>query len=325
MKKIGFAVLLVVIFIPALIHTAYAQTSQEKSYIGVITRDITEDLVKSFNLKTNKGVVVARVVEGSPADKAGIKKGDVITIFDGREIQNKHELALIIAATPIDKEVPVRLFMGEREATLTVKVGRVAQVTSLTRAEASPERIPQSVLLQGALNDAIQMGQTDNVRAMIDKGAKVNWRDSNGFTSLIIAARYTNNVDVVKFLIEKGADVNADDKNGQTAVMQAASYGHADVVRVLAEKGADLNMKDSIVGFTALMHAFSDRPHANAVRVLIEKGADINARDKNGQTVLGKALFMMAGGKDYNGYTPQQEKEIAEIVHILQKAGAREK
>jgi hypothetical protein len=200
-----------------------------------------------------------------------------------------------------------------------------AQSFNFYSPEAQTSPGPVTPPLQDALNSAIMSGQVENVRALIGQGANVNWRDANGFTPLIIAARYTDNVDIVKVLIEKGADVNADDKSGQTAVMQAAWYGHADVVRVLAEKGADLNMKDTLVGFTALMHAFGDKPRANAVRVLIERGADINARDKNGQTVLGKALFMMAQGKSYNSYTPQQEKEIAEIVRMLQKAGARER
>jgi len=175
---------------------------------------------------------------------------------------------------------------------------------------AQPVRAGQ---LEGSLMSYVQLEEIDNVRDVIDKGANVNWRGVNGFTPLIIAARHT----------EKGADVNADDNTGQTALMQAAWFGHADVVRVLAEKGADLNAKESKGGSTALMMAFGDRPHANTVRVLIEKGADINARNKDGLTVLGNALFMAAWGKSTYGYGPEEEKEIAVIVRMLRKAGAR--
>jgi ankyrin repeat protein len=185
---------------------------------------------------------------------------------------------------------------------------------------AQPVRAGQ---LEGSLMSYVQLEEIDNVRDVIDKGANVNWRGVNGFTPLIIAARHTDNVDLVKLLIEKGADVNADDNTGQTALMQAAWFGHADVVRVLAEKGADLNAKESKGGSTALMMAFGDRPHANTVRVLIEKGADINARNKDGLTVLGNALFMAAWGKSTYGYGPEEEKEIAVIVRMLRKAGAR--
>ena len=129
MKRIGLVALMACVLIPLFIHTAYAQTSQEKSYIGVNVQNITEDLIKSFNLKTNKGVMVTEVVEGSPGDKARIKKGDVITAFDGRGFQDSRDLALIVAATPIDKEVPIRFFVGEREVIPIIKVGKIAQAT----------------------------------------------------------------------------------------------------------------------------------------------------------------------------------------------------
>jgi serine protease Do len=108
---------------PVFMCTAHAQTSPKNGYIGVNIQNITEDLVKLFNLKTDKGVVATYVFKGSPADKAGIRKGDVITAFDGREFQNSRGLASIVAATPIGKEVPVRVLVGERETTLILKVG----------------------------------------------------------------------------------------------------------------------------------------------------------------------------------------------------------
>ena len=124
MKRIRLAVLMAAVFMPVFMHTAYAQTSQEKGHIGAHLQNITEDLVKLFNLKVDKGVVVTYVFKGSPADKAGIRKGYVIAAFDGREFKNGRELASIVAATPIGKEVPVRVLVGEKERTLIVRVGK---------------------------------------------------------------------------------------------------------------------------------------------------------------------------------------------------------
>ena len=63
-----------------------------RGYIGVSIQDITDDLAQSLSLKVKKGTVVSDVVEGGPADKAGIKRGDVIIAFDNHEVKDSHEL-----------------------------------------------------------------------------------------------------------------------------------------------------------------------------------------------------------------------------------------
>jgi serine protease Do len=94
-----------------------------RGYLGVSTQNITEDLAKSLNLKTDKGAVVTEMAQGSPADKAGVMTGDTITAFNGKEIKDSHELASTVAATSIDKEVPLRVVRDGKEMTLRVTVG----------------------------------------------------------------------------------------------------------------------------------------------------------------------------------------------------------
>jgi len=96
-----------------------------RGYIGVNIQDITDDLAKSLNLKTKKGALVADVVEGGPAEKAGVKRGDVITGFNHHEIADSHELASTVAATPVDGEVPLRVIRDGKEMTLNVKVAKL--------------------------------------------------------------------------------------------------------------------------------------------------------------------------------------------------------
>jgi len=175
--------------------------------------------------------------------------------------------------------------------------------------------------LDERLMNAADFGQVEVVRDLIEKGANVNWKKQAGETALMKAA-HGGHADVVRILIEKGADVNADDMSGETALLAAALYGHTDVVRMLIEKGADVNAKDN-TGGTALMRACGEHPHPDIVRMLIEKGANVNVKDSGGRTALDQALFMRGVGKEDFGYGPQQEKEIGEIVRMLQKAGAR--
>ena len=119
-QGIGFAI--PVSTAKALLPELSTKGSVTRGYLGVNIQNITEDLVKSLSLKSDKGALVSEVAEGSPADKAGVKRGDVILAFNGKEIKDSHELASTVAATPIDKEVPLRIVRDGRETTLRVKV-----------------------------------------------------------------------------------------------------------------------------------------------------------------------------------------------------------
>jgi serine protease Do len=96
-----------------------------RGYLGVNIQNVTDDLAGSLNLKGTKGVIVSDVVEGSPAAGAGVKRGDVITAFAGKEIKDTHELSVLVAATPVDREVPLRINRDGKDMTLQVKVGKL--------------------------------------------------------------------------------------------------------------------------------------------------------------------------------------------------------
>ena len=71
----------------------------ERGLLGVMIQDLTPDLAKAFKLDRTTGALVGDVSPGSPADKAGLKSGDVITQFDGQAIQDASQLKLRVAET----------------------------------------------------------------------------------------------------------------------------------------------------------------------------------------------------------------------------------
>ena len=98
-----------------------------RGWLGVMIQDITPELAKSFGLKDAKGVLVSDVVKDSPAEKAGLKQGDVIVGFDAKEIENAHKLSQIVAATAPNTTVKVDVLRNGKAQTLSAKIGTMAE------------------------------------------------------------------------------------------------------------------------------------------------------------------------------------------------------
>jgi len=98
-----------------------------RGWLGVMIQKITPELKEKLELKDEKGALVADVTPGGPADKAGIKRGDVIVSFDGKEIREMNALPYIVASTPVGKTVTVVLVREGREMQIKVKIGELKE------------------------------------------------------------------------------------------------------------------------------------------------------------------------------------------------------
>jgi serine protease Do len=96
-----------------------------RGWLGVTVQPITEDLARSFGLEKAQGSLVGDVSAGGPADKAGIKRGDVIVSFDGKKIPDSSALPAIVAATPVGKTVQVEILRDGAMKTVNVAVGKL--------------------------------------------------------------------------------------------------------------------------------------------------------------------------------------------------------
>jgi serine protease Do len=93
-----------------------------RGLLGVVLQDLTPELAKSLGLKENKGALVSQVSPDGPADKAGIKQGDVIVHFDGTVINDSHDLPRVVASTPVGKTVKIRVVRDGKEIDLQAKI-----------------------------------------------------------------------------------------------------------------------------------------------------------------------------------------------------------
>jgi len=86
-------------------------------------QDLNEDLAKYFGLPDKNGVLVAKVLEDSPAQKAGIKDSDIIRKLDNKAINNVRELLSLVAKSEVGRKVKVSVSREKKELNLEVQIG----------------------------------------------------------------------------------------------------------------------------------------------------------------------------------------------------------
>ncbi len=109
-----------------------------RSWLGVAIQDMTGDLARSFKLKQKTGALVTEVSKGSPAEKGGIKQGDLIISFDGKPVTDVADLRNRVAMTPPKTKVDLILVRDEQQKELTVQVEE--QPTDMAGLSASPQQ-----------------------------------------------------------------------------------------------------------------------------------------------------------------------------------------
>ncbi|MBS1156940.1 MAG: Do family serine endopeptidase [Proteobacteria bacterium] len=98
--------------------------SVTRGWLGVEVQDITPELAASFKLKDVHGALIAGVVRGGPADRAGVKPGDVLLALGGKEITNSSAMLNQIASIKPGEDVEIHIFRRGQEATLQAKMGK---------------------------------------------------------------------------------------------------------------------------------------------------------------------------------------------------------
>lgn len=96
-----------------------------RGYLGVQIQDITPELAAALKMKSHKGALVSDVVQGGPAEKGGVKRGDVVVFFNGKEVGSCHELPSIVASTPVGTAVPLRVIRDGKDVPLQVKIEKL--------------------------------------------------------------------------------------------------------------------------------------------------------------------------------------------------------
>jgi serine protease Do len=98
-----------------------------RGYLGVLIQKVTPEIAESLGMDRGYGALVANVSKDGPAEKAGVKVGDVIVEFDGKEVKDSGDLPIIVARTPVDKKVRMKVLRDKKEVMLNVAVGELKE------------------------------------------------------------------------------------------------------------------------------------------------------------------------------------------------------
>jgi len=121
---IGFAI--PINLVERIAHQLIEKGEVVRGYLGIMIQPLTPDLAKSFDLKDDKGILVAQVTKNSPADKAGLKAGDVIVSYQGRSVSDTGDFRNQVALAQPGSKVEFDIIRDGRQRSITVKIDKLS-------------------------------------------------------------------------------------------------------------------------------------------------------------------------------------------------------
>ena len=172
-----------------------------RGWLGVLIQEVTRELAETFGMKTPHGALIAKVLEDSPAQQAGLQVGDVIVEFNGKKVTRSSSLPPLVGRTPVDKYADVTIIRNQREKTIKVKIAQLpTDITQASAPQETPEKIEKSTLgmsvspLDKATQDKLNISSgvlVDGVdeqgpasQAGIRKGDVISMIDNHGVNSI---------------------------------------------------------------------------------------------------------------------------------------------
>lgn len=145
--------------------------SVTRGWLGVLIQDITQELAESFDMGKPQGALVSRVLDDSPAKKAGIETGDVIVKFNKEHVESSSDLPPMVGTAPVGKKILVEVIRGGRQKKLTVVIGELPEDGSVVADTSGPTTT-------SSVDKKLQLGVADlnnqqRERFQISKGAVI--------------------------------------------------------------------------------------------------------------------------------------------------------
>lgn len=146
-----------------------------RAYMGISPQEITSDMMETLSLKEVAGVLVATVEKESPAEKAGLKKGDVILEFNSEKVPNVSKFRIAVATAKIGVDIPVKIVRDDKEQILKVKLDPFPE----DAVAAGKEKDSKTTIASGITVEANDSQLAKRLNINSDKGVVVSKIDGS--------------------------------------------------------------------------------------------------------------------------------------------------
>jgi serine protease Do len=106
-----------------------------RGWAGLVVQETTSELAKTLGVQGSRGALVAGLATGGPAERAGVKLGDIIIEYDGKQVNEPADLPAFVARTPIDKKVQVNLLRDNKPTSVAITIAEAKDTDSDGEAE----------------------------------------------------------------------------------------------------------------------------------------------------------------------------------------------
>jgi len=143
-----------------------------RGWLGVSIQPLTPELAESFGLDRMTGALVNQVLPGGPAEKAGVRRGDVLLTLGGREIRGVRALQLQVASTPAGKTIDLEILRNGKRQSLPVTI--VARESEQTASEpaAAGKVVGLGLVVAPALEGGVRVEEVDPASAAAEAGVR---------------------------------------------------------------------------------------------------------------------------------------------------------
>jgi serine protease Do len=152
--------------------TIISRGKVERGWLGLTVQDLTPDLAKSLNTAATRGAVVNEVVKGGPAERAGLRKSDIVVSFQGNEVPDGAALRNMAAMSPVGQDIRIGAIRQGKKLEFVAKTGDLREAVRYT-SETIRERL-------GAEVRAVTAKESERLGLDPKQGVAVSWVDPKG-------------------------------------------------------------------------------------------------------------------------------------------------
>lgn len=147
----------------------------KRAWLGVVIQDLTPEIARSLGLEGTKGVLVSDVTRNGPADRAGIKREDVIIEVDGQKVEGVQDLLSFLGKASPGQEVSIKLLRNGKEMVLTASLGSreeaMAGRQGMGHGMMGPENFGEMMgRMMGQMMERMMKGMMQGMKGMMGKG-----------------------------------------------------------------------------------------------------------------------------------------------------------